>query len=286
MQIRVFQRALLAWYSQSARPLPWRETTDPYRVLVSEVMLQQTQVSRVLLRYDAFLEQFPNVQALAAAPASEVLIAWQGLGYNRRALSLQAAARTIVSDHGGAFPTDLAGLKALPGIGDYTARAILAFAFDSRAAPVDTNVARVLSRALVGAPLGRAEGQQLADSAVPIGRASDWGNALMDLGAMICTARAPQCVQCPLQRTCAWQRHAGPDPAAIGALRPRPQATFAGSDRFHRGRLVDALRVAPVHKSQVAAAAQLDDPERLDAITQSLIRDGLATWTEDRLQLP
>jgi len=286
MQIRVFQRALLAWYSPSARSLPWRETTDPYRVLVSEVMLQQTQAARVLSRYDAFLERFPDVQTLAAASTADVLIAWQGLGYNRRALSLQAAAKMIVAEHGGVFPTDLADLKALPGIGDYTARAILAFAFNAPAAPVDTNVARVLSRALVGAPLGRAEGQRLADAAVPTGRASDWGNALMDLGAMICTARAPQCVQCPLQRTCAWQRHAGPDPAAIGALRPRPQATFAGSDRFHRGRLVDALRVAPVPKSKIAAAAQLDDPERLDAITQSLIRDGLATWTKDTLQLP
>src|SRR5690606_3110323 len=216
--------------------------------------------------------------------AAAVLRQWRGLGYNRRALALQRAARAIVDDHGGRVPDDLAALRALPGVGDYTARAVLAFAFGRDAAPVDTNVARVLSRAVAGAPLSRREAQQVADRVLPPGRAAAWTSAVMDLGATVCTARRADCRRCPLAARCAWHRHGDPadDPAARGALRPRPQAPFADSDRAYRGRLVDALRQGRLTRAQLPAAAGLDDPGRLEAVVASLVRDGLAAWDRER----
>ncbi|HWH32576.1 MAG TPA: A/G-specific adenine glycosylase [Egibacteraceae bacterium] len=281
-----FQRLLLDWYAAQARALPWRRTRDPYRVLVSEIMLQQTQVSRVEPLYRAFLRRFPSARALAAAPAAEVLGAWRGLGYNRRALNLHRAAQAVVQRHGGRVPGDLEALRALPGVGDYTARAVLAFAFGRDAAPVDTNVARVLARAVAGAPLGKAQAQRLADAVLPRGRAAEWGNALMDLGARVCTARLPRCEDCPVASACAWRRAGGADPAAAGALRPRPQAPFAGSDRFHRGRLVDALRDGPLLPGALGRAAQLDDAARLEGIVAALVREGMAQWAGGVLRLP
>ena len=281
-----FQRLLLAWYAPQARALPWRQTRDPYRILVSEIMLQQTQVSRVEPLYRAFLERFPTPAALAQAPTAEVLTAWRGLGYNRRALNLRRAAQAIAEHHGGRVPADLAALKALPGVGDYTARAVLAFAFGQDAAPVDTNVARVLARVVAGTPLSRAEAQRLAEEALPAGRAAEWGNALMDLGAQVCTARAPKCADCPVAAACTWRARGGEDPAAAGVLRPRSQAPFAGSDRFHRGCLVDALRHGPVAADRLGDAAQLHDPPRLDTVVRSLVHDGLAEWREGELRLP
>ena len=283
---RSFPGLLLAWYAPQARALPWRQTRDPYRILVSEIMLQQTQVSRVEPLYRAFLERFPTPAALAQAPAADVLTAWRGLGYNRRALNLQRAAQSVVEHHGGQVPADLAALKALPGVGDYTARAVLAFAFGQDAAPVDTNVARVLARVVAGAPLSRAEAQRLAQEALPAGRAAEWGNALMDLGAQVCTARAPKCTDCPVAAACAWRARGGEDPAATGSLRPRSQTPFAGSDRFHRGRLVDALRHGPVPAGRLGEAAQLHDAPRLDMVVRSLVQDGLAEWREGELRLP
>jgi len=283
---RRFRVLLLDWYASTARSLPWRETTDPYRVLVSEVMLQQTQVSRVEPLYRAFLDRFPTVADLAAASTADVLTMWRGLGYNRRALNLRRAAQAVVEWHGGQVPADLAALRALPGIGDYTARALLAFAFGHEAAPVDVNVARVLARAVAGAPLGRVAAQALADATVPPGEACAWGNALMDLGAQVCTARSPRCAECPVATACAWRKAGGEDPAAASVARARPQGTFAGSDRFHRGRLVDALRTGPVARTALADAAQLDDGERLARIVGGLVADGLAQWAGDDLRLP
>jgi A/G-specific adenine glycosylase len=280
------QQVLLEWYHREARALPWRATRDPYAILVSEIMLQQTQAARVEPAYRAFLARFPAVAVLAAAPLADVLTQWRGLGYNRRARNLHAAAAAIVERHGGVVPRDLAALRALPGLGDYTARAVLAFAFDEPAAPVDTNVGRVLARAAAGEPLTRAAAQRLADALVPAPAPAAWSHALMDLGARVCVARRPRCGLCPVAASCAWLRRGGDDPAASTATRSRPQAAFAGSDRYHRGRLVDALRAGPLPASDLPGASSLADPGRLERLVARLVAEGLAEWHDDRLRLP
>ncbi|HVL98081.1 MAG TPA: A/G-specific adenine glycosylase [Egibacteraceae bacterium] len=287
-----FQRLLQAWHHSESRPLPWRDTHDPYRILVSEIMLQQTQVDRVEPVYHAFLRRFPDIQTLASSPLADVVRAWQGLGYNRRAVSLHRAARAVVERHGGRVPFDLLSLRALPGVGDYTARAVLAFAFGQDVGPVDVNVARVLARAAAGRALRRSEVQHLADTLVPPGQAATWTAGLMDLGARYCTARAPRCPACPVAAACAWRTDGGPDagglcdPAATTAVRTRAQQPFAGSDRYHRGRLVETLRRGPVECDALPDAADLDDTGRLAALTRSLVDDGLAEWNDGSLRLP
>jgi A/G-specific adenine glycosylase len=279
--------ALLAWYRAGARPLAWRATRDPWRILVSEIMLQQTQAARVEPLWTAFCERFPTPRACAEAPLAEVLTRWRGLGYNRRAVNLHRTAQAIVEAHGGRVPDDLDELRALPGIGDYTARAVLAFAHGADAGPVDTNIARVLTRAVVGESLGRAALQRLADDAVPPGDGHDWSQALMDLGARVCTARAVRCADCPIAHGCAWRGDAAtPDPAGGGAARVRPQAPFRGSDRYHRGRLVDALRDGPIPAAAVPLAADTPDGARAEALVAGLVADGLAEWSQGSLRLP
>lgn len=287
------QRLLLAWYRSAARPLPWRRTGDPYAILVSETMLQQTRAERVEPVYESFLQRYPDVRALAAASRSEVLRSWEGLGYNRRAVNLHQAARAIVEQHGGRVPDDLDALRALPGVGDYTARAVLTFAFGHDTAPVDVNVARVLARAATGEPMSRSEVQHLADRLVPDGEGPAWTAALMDLGARYCTARAPRCSACPVAATCAWRGGGSaeaeaevPDPAGGSAVRSRPQGRFSGSDRYHRGRLVDTLRRGPVDTDALPKAADLDDTGRLVALTRALVDEGLAEWNDGSLRLP
>lgn len=205
-------RALLDWYATQGRAhLPWRHTRDPYAVLVSEVMLQQTQVDRVLPKYQEFLSRFPTLEALAAAPTAEVIIAWASLGYNMRAVRLQQIARQAVADYGGALPDALDTLMALKGIGRYTAGAIACFAFEQHVATVDTNIRRVLWRVFRGIepttwPTGeraQREALTLAEWALPPDRAYDWQQALMDLGATVCVSRRPLCESCPLTSSCA-----------------------------------------------------------------------------------
>ncbi len=203
---------LLAWYAiEGRRHLPWRHTHDPYAVLVSEMMLQQTQVERVLPKYIAFLAQFPSLAALAAAPTADVIKAWAGLGYNMRAVRLQEIARQAVSAYGGSLPATLDGLLALKGIGRYTAGAVACFAFELPVATVDTNIRRVLWRVFRGIePLRWPSGERaaretltLAEWALPVQQAYDWQQALMDLGATICVSRRPLCERCPLASECA-----------------------------------------------------------------------------------
>jgi len=203
-----FRRRLLGWYTRHQRPLPWRRTRDPYAVLVSEIMLQQTQVARVEDYWPRFLRRYPTVDALAAASADAVHESWAGLGYYARARNLHAAAQQVVREHGGAFPSEPERLRELPGIGRYTAAAVASIAFGTDVGTVDTNVARVLGR--VFRIRGRAKSAararrtwHLVDALVPRGRAGDWNQALMDLGATICTARAPRCPACPVRTTCA-----------------------------------------------------------------------------------
>jgi A/G-specific adenine glycosylase len=288
---------LHAWGAGVRADLPWRRDREPWPVLVSEAMLQQTQVARVAPRFTEFVARWPTPAALAASPLSEVLAAWAGLGYYRRARDLHAAARTIVVEHGGRVPDDLAALRALPGVGAYTARAVLALAHGRDVGVVDTNVARVLARAVAGAPLTAAASQRLADALVPAGTGRVHTEALLDLGATVCTARAPRCDVCPLRRGCAWRRSGGgpggrsegsvPDPAATTAGTSRPQPRFEGSDRQGRGRLLAALRAGPVPRAGLAAAAGWPgDIARAERIADELVADGLAAWRRDALVPP
>jgi A/G-specific adenine glycosylase len=253
-------------------------------------MLQQTQVRRVIPRYEAFLDRYPTPEACAGAEVADVVLDWAGLGYNRRAVSLWRAATQVVRDHGGVVPDTLDALLALPGIGPYTARAVLAFAFERDVGVVDTNAARVLAR-VAGRSLGRGEVQQLADRLVPEGEGWRWNQAVLDLGATVCVSRRPRCDACPVRRACAW--HAAgcpqPDPARGSAGVSGPQSRFEGSDRQGRGRLVDALRRhGSVPASKVAAIAGWpEDPDRAARVVASLVRDGLtAVGPDGQLVLP
>jgi A/G-specific adenine glycosylase len=281
--------ALLSWFAAHGRDLPWRRTRDPWAVLVSELMLQQTQVPRVVERWGRFLERFPTVASCAAAPAGDVVRAWQGLGYNRRALNLHRAATTVVEQHGGLFPDDLAALLALPGIGPYTARAVLVFAFERDIGLVDTNAGRFLARAGAGRALTPREAQPLADSLVPPGRGWAWGQAVFDLGAQVCSKRAPACSECPIVEQCAWALAGwpAPDPVTGSAGISAPQSAFAGSDRQGRGRLVDALRAAPVAAVDLPSVMGWpDDPARAARVAATLVRDGLAVEHAGTYRLP
>ena len=240
--------ALLAWYRAEGRPLAFRRTADPYAVLVSEAMAQQTQAARAAAYWERFMSQFPTVGDLAAASPADVLRAWQGLGYDRRGLALWRAAGVIVRDHGGVVPDTVEALDALPGVGPYTARAVAALAFGRPVGAVDVNVRRVLGRVVAGSPeaLPPAEVQALADRTVPPDAPGEWTHAVMDLGATVCRARAPRCETCPMRT---WCRYAATvQPSSTTAPRRAPSSTptaFASTRRWLRGRILDRLRAAP-----------------------------------------
>jgi A/G-specific adenine glycosylase len=243
-------------------------------------MLQQTQAPRVVPKYHDFLVRFPDAASCAAASAGDVIHAWNGLGYNRRAVHLHRAAVAIVERHDGRVPADLGALLALPGVGPYTARAVLVFAFERDIGLVDTNAGRFVARALVGQSVSSRDAQAAADHAVPAGHAWAWGQAVFDLGASICTKRAPRCGVCPIARMCVWNRagRPAPDPIEGSASISKPQSVFAGSFREGRGRLVAALREGPIAACDLGAAAGWpDDPDRVAEAVASLVRDGLAT---------
>jgi A/G-specific adenine glycosylase len=281
---------LVPWFRAHARDLPWRRPgTTAWGVLVSEIMLQQTPVARVEEPWRAWLERWPRPSAMAAAPASEVLRAWGKLGYPRRALRLHAAARAIAADHGDIVPADVETLLGLPGIGVYTARAVAAFAYGQRAPVVDTNVRRVVARAVHGrADAGAAASRDLADTEalLPVHEpdAATMSAALMELGATICVARTPRCADCPVFADCAWQ-HLG-RPAGDGPARKAQR--WAGTDRQVRGRLLDVLRGAPGPVGQDALdAAWLTDPAQRARCLDSLLVDGLVEQLADgRFCLP
>ncbi len=283
---------ILDWASARRRDLPWRRTRDPWAVLVSEVMLQQTQVDRVVPRWSRFLERWPSTAACAAASLGEVLGEWQGLGYPRRARALHAAARQIDADLDGRFPDDLDELLALPGIGPYTARAVLAFAFERDVAVVDTNVGRILARRS-GERLSPSAAQAVADDWVPAGRGWAWNQGLLDVGARCCRPRDPRCGDCPVAPGCVWHLagRPDPDPATGSAAVSRPQARFEGSARQARGRLMAALSDGPLAINEVPStigwSARSDVAEACAAIVDGLVADGLAERGEDgRLTLP
>jgi A/G-specific adenine glycosylase len=272
---------VLAWGLPRLRDLPWRHTRDPWAVLVSEVMLQQTQVARVIPKWHAFLDEFPTTGACAAAPLGDVLRHWQGLGYPRRARNLHGAAATV--EQLGEFPSTLDGLLALPGVGAYTSRAVLAFAFESDAAVVDTNIARVYAR-VMGRRLTPREVQAVADDALPSGSAWEFNQCIMDLGAVLCRPSSPACGECPLRGSCAWRGH-GDDPAVGSAGVSRTQARFEGSDRQARGRLMKALSGASVAVTDAPAVMRCAD-ERANRLVANLVAEGLVRRDGARLFLP
>ena len=279
--------ALLAWGETRLRDLPWRRTRDPWVILVSEVMLQQTSVARVLAKFDAFVNRYPRPGDLAEAPLGEALVLWEGLGYPRRCRNLRDAASVVQREHAGRVPDDLDALLALPGVGPYTARAILAFAYGKDVAVVDTNVARVLSR-IVGEPMKLAVTQKVADDFVPTGRSWEWNQIMMDFGATLCTARTPACDRCSVSRMCAWRGdNLRPDPAVSTQGTSRPQPKFEGSDRQARGRTLRAVSLQPLRVDEVIAAMEmLDDPERAHRILGQLLEEGLVVRVNDTITLP
>lgn len=280
---------LLAWGERQRPDLPWRSTRDPWAVLVSEMMLQQTQVDRVAPRFVALMDAFPDPGACASAPVARVIQLWEGLGYNRRAVYLHRAAGEILRLHGGSVPSRLEDLLRLPGVGPYTARAVLSIAFDRDVGVVDTNAARFLARCVAGQRLGPRQAQELADAIVPPGRARTWNQAVMDLGATICVKRSPRCDRCPLSQDCAWwvAGRPEPDPADGTAGSSTAQAPFDGSDRQGRGRLVRALRHGPVQVSKLPdVMGWPDDPDRCQRVVAGLESDGLVLRLAGAVSLP
>ncbi len=291
MDEKRLRTALLRWYRVHGRSeLPWRHTRDPYRTLVSEFMLQQTQVDRVVPKFEAFLTAFPGIEALARASVADVLRAWKGLGYNSRALRLKRVAGEIVAAHGGRVPREREALLAMPGIGAYTAAAIRSFGYDLDDAPIDTNLRRVVHRLAFGVEYPPAatpaEIDRTARALQPPGKAHDWNSAVMDLGATICTARAPKCLLCPLRAACA----AAPiDAAALERARARAAAPRSKSERFEesaryaRGRIVDRLReLAPGQRISLLDLHGALEPvlpgrtlAEVEGLVDMLERDGL-----------
>ena len=258
--------ALLGWYADTRRDLPWRSVDDPYLVLVSEVMLQQTQASRVVPYYSAFVERFPTVEVLATAPLSDVLAIWSGLGYNGRAQRLREAARIIVAE---GWPKTADELERLPGVGAYTAAAVASFAFGERTVTIDTNVRRVISR-WNGEPLDGAALQVAAEAA--LGEpAADWNQAVMDLGASLCLARAARCGECPVADWCA-----GPE----SYVPTMPQARFEGSNRQLRGAIVRAVMSAPRTVDELARETGFSLAE-VELALEDLVEEGLLVADPD-----
>lgn len=282
-----FRTLLSPWADAVRRDLPWRRTRDPWAVVVAEVMLQQTQVARVIPKWEAFLEAFPTVAACASAAQSEVVRKWEGLGYHRRAANLHRLAIAVETLHDGSFPRSLRELMALPGIGPYSARALLAFAFEDDAAVVDTNVGRILARAVMGRPCSAVEAQSIADELSPPGGSWQWNQGMLDLGALVCTKRTPRCGQCPIAVICAWHRSGEQaDPANGSAAVSRRQSRFEGSDRQGRGRLLAALREGSVSHADLAEAMGWPiDHARALRVTASLVSDGLVRSVGGRLVL-
>lgn len=292
------QVALLAWYARHRRDLPWRRNPDPYRVVVSEVMLQQTQVERVVPFFEAFTQRFASFGALASAPRSEVIRAWGGLGYNRRAVYLHRLAEIVVSRYGGELPSDRAALLSLPGIGPYTAGAILSIAFGHDEPALDTNARRVLARYAFEQPprsdattfvprrdSGRGSTfllmETLARRLLPPGRAGEWNQALMDLGSTVCLRRRPQCPICPLRAGCAAAHGLA---ASTPAASTRSGQPFVGSMRYYRGQLLGQLRAlgadaaVPLHylAQRLSAHGVGEPPMGWRMVGEGLARDGLA----------
>lgn len=308
-QLSALHRRITGWFAETARDLPWREPhCSPWGILVSEVMLQQTPVVRVLPLWREWLQRWPTPAGLAGEPAGEAVRSWGRLGYPRRALRLHAAAAAIVRDHGGKVPGTYAELLALPGVGSYTAAAIAAFAFGRRETVVDTNIRRVHARLISGvalpSPSLNAAEMRLAAELLPVdvGTSVRWNAAVMELGALVCTARAPKCAACPVRGSCAWLAAGQPPPSYV----PKGQA-WHGTDRQVRGAVMAVLRLAdaPVPPEMfqhepadlgfdaagigvpLSALHRLNSaPEQLERALAGLVGDGLAELQQGGYRLP
>ena len=271
--------AVLAWYGTNGRRFAIRESTDPYAIFVSEVMAQQTQIGRVAGYWDRWMRLFPTVAALAQARPADVVRAWAGLGYNRRAINLQRAARAMVTEYDGQVPDTVAALERLPGVGPYTARAVAAIAFGRRVGAVDTNVRRVLARvATRDGKLPAADLQALADRVVPASRAKEWTHAVMDVGATFCRPRRPRCDACPALRWCRYAR--GRENRGLAAhvthSEAPSEAPFTLSSRWLRGRVIDRLRDVPDGTwTSMPDAIGAHGGVEIAAAISGLARDGL-----------
>ncbi|MDP9274300.1 MAG: A/G-specific adenine glycosylase [Chloroflexota bacterium] len=267
-----FRRRVLSWYRRSGRDLPWRRTRDPYRVLVSEVMLQQTQVSRVVPVYRRFLRRFPTLRALSRAPLSEAMREWSGLGYNRRARDLHRISRM-----GPALPRTVAGLDALPGVGAYTASAVACFALDQATGFADTNIRRVLGRAILGRLASESEAVELDLRFGSKRAAARWHHALMDIGATICLAKRPRCEDCPIRTICEYDGVDGPA--------RRKQSPFAASDRRVRGAIVRRLAMS-THGVKIDALRRGIKDARVPRLVRVLESEGLVEVSSGSVRLP
>lgn len=303
--------SLLQWYADEKRDLPWRATRDPYAILVSEMMLQQTQVDRVLPKYYQFLAAFPTLADLANASTADVISVWVPLGYNTRAVRLQSIARQVLAEHDGRIPDTIEELLTLKGIGRYTAGAIACFAYHKQVAPVDTNIRRVLHRIFLGLDspepkISDAQMLTLAERVLPPDEAYNWNQALMDLGATICTSNTPRCTQCPVQAACAAyaemsQHSLFPSGTVLRQLRKVAEKKtgyqsqpFTSTNRYFRGRIVDLLRSLPPDQRipltelgpEIKPEFGDNDLPWLQTIVQGLAKDGLVDYTEDGVRLP
>ncbi len=293
-----YAEPVLAWYARNARDLPWRAPgATPWSVLVSEIMLQQTPVARVLPEYLRWVARWPTPAALAAEPAGEAIRQWGRLGYPRRALRLHETATILTTRHGGMVPTDRDALLALPGIGSYTAAAVASFAFGQRHAVLDTNVRRVLARLVAGRPGPRASPsvaeRRLAESLLPAepAVAARWSVAVMELGALVCTAASPRCGTCPVARDCAWLAAGRPkepkQPGEPAEAASRQAQRYHGTDRQCRGRLLAVLRDSGVPVGRADFDAVWPGPAQLARALDGLIADGLVDPLPDgRFALP
>lgn len=275
---------VFGWYAVNGRDLAFRRTRDPWAILVSEVMAQQTQAARAAEAWTRFLAMFPTAHSLAVATPATVIREWRGLGYNRRALALRRAAIAIVDNHDGEVPRTLAALIALPGVGPYTARAVLAIAFGKPVAALDVNIRRVVGRAFLPPTLPASELQAAADDLVPIDRAADWTHALMDIGAAFCRPRGPRCDACPLRTTC--QYALNPVPARIpseGAAGKAP-IRFESTTRWLRGRILDRLRDAQGWITFEGAIGAHDSRAVRESVAK-LAAEGMIELVDDRARL-
>src|SRR6266702_806914 len=303
--------SFVRWYAAEQRSLPWRSTQDAYAILVSEIMLQQTQVERVLPKYQQFLAAFPTLADLAAASTAEVISVWVPLGYNRRAVSLQSIARQVMAEYDGRIPESINELLKLKGVGRYTAGAIACFAYRKQVATVDTNIRRVLHRIFLGLeyPAPRLNDSQLltlAEQVLPPSEAYNWNQALMDLGATICSSNNPQCTRCPVQESCKAFAELGqyslfpagnifPQLRKVAEKKVGYQARpFTSTNRYFRGRIVDLLRTVPAGQRMTLDALGpkikpgfcADDLPWLQKIVAGLAKDGLLDYAGDGVRLP
>lgn len=288
-KIKKFRLAILTWFATNKRELPWRGIDDPWHVLVSEIMLQQTQVDRVIPKYLEFVRRWPTPKAMAAAPLADVLRAWSGLGYNRRGANLHRAARSIMQIHGSRVPRKVEDLEGLPGIGPYTARAVASFAWNDDAPLWDTNVRRIVMRVFYGGefsenlPDDRALASLLA-AALPSGSGADWHAALMDFGSAVCISRKPGCASCPLARSC--RAAAGFKSGTAQKTRLiRRQTSFEGSARQIRGTILKELSVAAGHRKFTELAKGVPRNLVRRAVGE-LMDEGLVNSRGDRVSLP